>query len=264
VMMKVVISVHGRFWAFYLAQQMLRFGVLSRLITSYPKFEVIKYGIPRPMITSLPSNEVLARAWRKLPEILKSKWNPQAFLKERFDRFAASSLQEGPNVFVGWSSNSLGALRRAKALGMIGIIERGSSHMLYQQDILTEEYSRFGLPTNHTHPRVIEKELMEYQEADYIAIPSTYVKRTFIQHGVPEAKLIHVPYGVDLDDFYPVPKEDNTFRIMHCGGLTLRKGVHYLLQAFHELKLPDAELWLVGAVGKEIEPIPSTFFPAVS
>lgn len=139
-------------------------------------------------------------------------------------------------------------------MGMIGVIERGSSHMLYQQQILNEEGSRFGISINHTHPRVIEKELMEYEEADYIAVPSMYARRTFIEHGISEGKLIHVPYGVDLEEFYPTSKVTDTFRIIHCGGLTLQKGVHYLVQAFYELQLPDAELWLVGTVADEIKP----------
>jgi glycosyltransferase involved in cell wall biosynthesis len=40
---------------------------------------------------------------------------------------------------------------------------------------------------------------------------------------------------------------------MHCGLVNLRKGCHYLLQAFHELRLPDAELCFVGRVEPEME-----------
>ncbi len=99
-----------------------------------------------------------------------------------------------------------------------------------------------------------ERELQAYQECDRIVIPSLFVKRTFLEKGIPESKLIHVPYGVSLSEFYPVPKEDKTFRVIHCGGISLRKGVQYLLQAFYELNLPDAELWLVGSVDSEINP----------
>ena len=34
--------------------------------------------------------------------------------------------------------------------------------------------------------KIIEKELKEYEEADYIFIPSSYVKRTFLEKGIPE------------------------------------------------------------------------------
>ncbi|OGW69811.1 MAG: hypothetical protein A3J72_09465 [Nitrospirae bacterium RIFCSPHIGHO2_02_FULL_40_19] len=72
---------------------------------------------------------------------------------------------------------------------------------------------------------------------------------------MPEHKLIHIPYGVDLASFRQIRKEDKKFRIIHCGGISLRKGVHYLLQAFYELNLPDSELWLIGAMSEEMRPI---------
>ena len=126
--------------------------------------------------------------------------------------------------------------------------------MLYQRKILEEEYGRLGMRKEVVHPKVVERELTEYREADFIAIPSQFVKDTFLQQGVAEEKLIHVPFGVDLTHFYPAPKEDNTFRIIHCGGISIRKGVHYLLQAFAELNLPGAELWLIGSMTDEIKP----------
>ena len=122
-------------------------------------------------------------------------------------------------------------MRRAKALGALTVIERGSSHILYQQKILKEEYEKCGVPIQPfmlPHSRIVEKELQEYREADYISIPSEYVKRTFLEAGVPESKLIHVPYGVDLSAFPQIPKEDSVFRVIFAGGMSLRKGVHYL------------------------------------
>ena len=66
--------------------------------------------------------------------------------------------------------------------------------------------------------------------------------------------MIHVPYGVDLTNFRPVPKEDKIFRIIHCGAISIQKGAHYLLQAFYELNLPGAELWLIDSMSNEIKP----------
>jgi glycosyltransferase involved in cell wall biosynthesis len=112
----------------------------------------------------------------------------------------------------------------------------------------------WGLKFTATHPGVYEREIQSYAECDRIAIPSLFVKRTFIEQGIPEDKLIHVPYGTSLTEFCPVKKEDNIFRVIYCGGITLQKGIQYLTQAFYELQLPDAELWLVGSVHPEIEP----------
>ncbi len=119
---------------------------------------------------------------------------------------------------------------------------------------MKEEYERLGIKPQLPHPKIVEKELKEYEEADYISIPFLFVKRAFLEHEISGKKLIHVPYGVDLTEFKPIPKEDKTFRIIYCGGIILRKGVHYLLQAFYELNLPNAELWLIGRMSEEIKP----------
>jgi glycosyltransferase involved in cell wall biosynthesis len=250
--MRVTISVGGRFHAFNLAHQLLKRGHLRCLITSYPKFEVRKYGIPRSKVKSLLVKELLERGWRRLPTALQGAYNPQYLIHEAFDRLACRRL-EPSDITVGWSSFFLRTMRVAKQMGAVTIVERGSSHMLYQQEILREEYGQLGLMPTLAHPRIVEKELEEYEQADYIAVPSHFVKRTFLERGTPEEKLIYVPFGVDLDEFGQVPKDDDRFRVVYAGGMTIRKGVHFLLQAFCELNLPNAELFLVGAMREEMQ-----------
>lgn len=244
--MKVTISVKGRFWAFYLAKELQCNDYLSRLITTYPKFETVKYGVHKKYIRSFLLHEIVVRVWRKLPRRVREIYDPNYFFKEAFDRHVAHRLTGDSDLFVGLSSNSLHSIRRAKALGMKTVLERGSSHMLTQLQILRDEYELHGLTFHSHHPGITEKELQEYEEADYICIPSLFVKRTFIERGFPEEKLIHNPFGVDLAHFRPILKEDNTFRVICCGSQSIRKGIGYLLQAFYELKLPQSELWLIG------------------
>lgn len=252
--MKVTISVLGRFHAFYLAKKLEERGLLDRLISSYPTFQISKYGISNEHISSIWPIEVLIRAWRKLPANLKSNINLQLWFAEAYDDLALKHVSSETDLFVGWSSHCLKSLSRARQLGATTIVERGSSHISHQTEILTEEYSRFGQSFTATHPGIQDREIEEYARADKISVPSLYVKRTFLERGFPEEKLVHTPYGVDLKEFYQVPKNDSVFRVIHCGGIRLRKGVHYLLQAFYELNLPNSELWLVGSVAPEIEP----------
>jgi glycosyltransferase involved in cell wall biosynthesis len=251
---KVTISVLGRFHLFYLAKQLQDHNFLARLITSYPKFEAVKYGINPENITSLLSHELHNRGWRQISRLTESLFNPQYLIFELYDRHASRHLTAASDIFVGLSSGCLYSLRRARRMGAKTVLERGSSHMLYQRKILTEEYRKFGLEREVVHPKVVERELMEYQEADYISVPSHYVKDTFVRQGIPAAKLIQTPYGVDLSNFHRVPKQDKIFRIIHCGALSIRKGLPYLLQAFSELRLKDAELWLIGSITDEIKP----------
>jgi glycosyltransferase involved in cell wall biosynthesis len=50
-------------------------------------------------------------------------------------------------------------------------------------------------------------------------------------------------------------KEDDIFRIIFAGQILPGKGIHYLLQAFTELDLPDSELLLVGRIDGSMQEI---------
>ncbi|MBM4388482.1 MAG: glycosyltransferase family 1 protein, partial [Deltaproteobacteria bacterium] len=176
--MRVVISVGGRFHAFNLAQQLARKDYLKKIITSYPKFETAKYGIPKEKIDSVIIKEILQRGWFSRFNPFQSLWNPTFPITELFDR-AASKRVVPADIFVGWANQSLFSLKKAKSFGALGVIERGSSHILFQDRMIREEYEISRLrpaPSRLSDPRMIRRELAEYGEADYISIPSSFVK----------------------------------------------------------------------------------------
>jgi len=251
--MKVSVSVPGRFHIFNLAHELELRGQLSQFTTSYPRFEAAKYGISRGHIDTVLRKEILQRLWAKAPAFLRRRFDLQYAALELFDQRAASLLRSA-DIFVGCSSASLRTLRQARKMGMKTVLERGSSHILHQTRLLKEEYERAEVKGLLTDPRIIEKELKEYEEADHISVPSLFVKKTFLDKGVPESRLIHVPYGVNLAEFRQAPESDGVFRVVYAGGMTLQKGVHYLLQAFAELNLENSELLLIGEGSGEIQP----------
>ena len=189
-----------------------------------------------------------------MPARLRSRYDAETALLDHYALRAARRLRPGADLLVAWSASALPALRRARELGMRTVVERGSTHIAWQTDLLVSEYARFGLRPRTASPRIVERELAEYAEADAIAVPSRFVRRTFIERGIPEERVICAPYGVSLASFAPPDTPgDEVFRVIHCGAVTLRKGCHYLLEAFRTLALPRAELWLVGGVSPEME-----------
>jgi glycosyltransferase involved in cell wall biosynthesis len=251
---KVVLSAPGRFHAFDLARELHQRGALARLITNRPLRELGRYHVPLELARSRELPRIVNGVWQRLPGWLRRSWNPQYYWHISHDRFASRCLPESADVFVGWAGASLDTLREARRRGMRVICERGSAHILEQIRILEEEYASVGLRFCESDPRTVERELREYEEADCIAVPSRFVKNSFLARGCPESKLIHVPYGFEPHWFVPQPRGRGPFRVVHCGALSLRKGVQYLLRAFSELKLPDAELWLIGRPQPEIRP----------
>jgi glycosyltransferase involved in cell wall biosynthesis len=252
--MKVTISVGGRWHAFYLAQQLVKRNYLENIITSYPKGEVVKYGIPRNLVRSIIIMEAMRRLWGYLPGFLTTMHDPNFLFCELFDKLAAANLHYS-DLVVAWSSFGLQTLRKAKSQRATTVVERGSSHIVYQNNIIREEHAECGLKFPGINPYIMEKELQEYDEADYIAVPSLFVKRTFLEQDIPENKLLHVPYGVHINEFPLIPKKDNNFRVIYAGALSIRKGIVYLLQAFSELNLPNSELLLIGGIENNVKPI---------
>jgi glycosyltransferase involved in cell wall biosynthesis len=200
------------------------------------------------------STELLGRAEERLPSRLRERFDAESALLDHYARRAARRLRPGADLLVAWSASALPALRRARELGMLTVVERGSTHIAWQTDLLESEYARFGLRPRTASRRIVERELAEYAEADAIAVPSRFVRQTFVERGIPEERVFCAPYGVSLASFAPPGAPgDDVFRVIHCGAVTLRKGCQYLLEAFRTLALPRAELWLVGGVSPEME-----------
>jgi len=109
--------------------------------------------------------------------------------------------------------------------------------------------------------------LEEYDLTDLLLVPSKCSARTFTSVGIPEEKLFMLGAGVDTKLFQPkdageVPTQFSAARPMraiYCGALIKRKGAHVLLEAWHRLALPHAELTLVGAIHEEIKPALAEF-----
>jgi glycosyltransferase involved in cell wall biosynthesis len=99
----------------------------------------------------------------------------------------------------------------------------------------------------------------EYELADLLLVLSDKAAHTFRVRGFPEEKLFYLPRGVDVERFKPgTPSE--TFRVVFAGALIKRKGIQHLLEAWHRLNLPNAELWLVGFVHDEAKPFLKEFW----
>jgi alpha-maltose-1-phosphate synthase len=242
--MKVSIVVGGRWHAFDLAKELHQAGVLHRIITNYPKYKTRQWGIPDSKVVSLPLSMILQQLAFKIGgERLCMKL--QYFIHGLFGISAAKHL-EGSTIIHGWSSFCEPALHWAKENNVPFILERSSAHMLVQTQILQEEYAQLGLNWAATHPKIIAQEITEYELADKVAVPSSFVKRSFLSQKFPQEHLIYNPFGTNISTFAPGIKSDEVFRVVYAGALSVRKGIHYLVDAFVEADIPNSELCLVG------------------
>lgn len=248
--MKVTVSVGGTFHAFRLAEQLEARGMLHRLVTTHRPLRGERIAPER--ITVNPWPEVLMRG----PRAMGLRWQTGDYLKAvAFDRWAARHV-DGCDVWVGFALFSLAAQRAARAAGACTVLERGSTHISTQHALLAEEYRRWRYPAPPIDRRLVDRQLEEYDEAGWIAVPSRFVYQSFVDNGIAPDRLMLIPYGADCRLFSPGTQTGRPFRIVTV-GLSLRKGTPYLLEAASRLGLggarsPEMEWCLVGAVAPDV------------
>ena len=260
--MRVVISCGGKWTSFEQASELERRGNLSRLLTTYysqkrgllPEMRRDSIDVDPKNVSTYILPEAIKRAGRRLP-ILRHHDLAFYLAAEAFDRWAARRVDDC-DILLAWASFGLRSMRQAKKMGAVTVLNRGGAHVLARARIVAEEFEQAGISADlqDAHPRLIDKNVREYEEADYILVPSRFVADTFLPYGIPEEKLRVVHQAVDLSPFSPVPKEDDVFRVVYVGRLALVKGVHHLLEAFHKLQLPNSELVLIGNETEEMRP----------
>ncbi|MBA7507794.1 D-inositol-3-phosphate glycosyltransferase [subsurface metagenome] len=249
--MKVIYSVGARFpgggignVACHAVGGIYKHGYLKKLLClSSKRTEIDPSKVEK--IGSIYYSGLVLHGVRKF---LYPKFNPYLYINRWYDYFASRHVEEC-DIFHGWNNHSLQSLRKAKGLGAKAIIERASSHPLTQDRLLKEEYQRYGIkvPTNP----FLKRSCKELEECDYVTIPSDFVRKSFIEQGFDEDKLIQIPFGVNIDKFKPVKKKDNVFRAIFVGSIQLRKGIQYLLEAWGSLNLKNAELLICGGIHED-------------
>jgi glycosyltransferase involved in cell wall biosynthesis len=181
--------------------------------------------------------------------------------KHYLDAMARAELRTGRHdLFHGWSGECLRTLREAKRTGIPSVLEIPTWHRnkgKQKPAITRSERERAAEPWPRrlmnrllvTRQQVIE----EYDLATLIVVLSHCAAETFRAAGIPEEKLFYLPRGVDIERFTPAARPPEKFRAIFLGSLKKRKGVHTLLEAWHGLKLKNAELILVGHAHDEIK-----------
>jgi glycosyltransferase involved in cell wall biosynthesis len=170
---------------------------------------------------------------------------------EILDRTVARVVRrQKPRVVIGHDGSALHAAQAAHEVGAAAILNQVVGHVAAAHEIFREEAvlaPEFAETMVTTPDWIVARHETELRESDGILVPSEYVLDTLVARGTPAGRIHVLPYGVDIQRFHPAPREaDGMFRILFVGQLSQRKGIRYLLEAVKRLKLPNAELVLVG------------------
>jgi len=253
--MQVVISVPGTFHGFNLATQLEKRNALRHIYSTYPQSKLNTQSLPSGKVTAIRYPEILTVLQSHVPFLDYGKTMKLRNLI--FSKSIARRLERMESgIYVGFAGSSLYSLRRAETLGLTTVVERSSSHIRTQLSILSEEYRRHGMDDapvvsaakkDHLWP-----EETEYAEADYIVTPSEFSYQSFVEQGFSEERVMHIPFGVDTEQFSP-QRSTGPFRVLYAGDVSYRKGIPYLLEAWEQLSLDNAELIVAGNIDEDIQ-----------
>lgn len=204
-------------------------------------------------------NRLIWAAWRRLPGSGRA-WNMPIVVSTAFADWLASRWVPPAAIFHGWTGNCLACIKRARQYGSIVMIEQATMHPGDWQQAVLEECETFGVRPRDCRailPTALMKRMeREFELADAILVPSQVARHSFERAGYAERTIV-VNAGVDHHFFAPpseaIPRD--IFRVCYAGRVELPKGLPYLLQAWNQLDLAQAELVLIGEVAPEMHRI---------
>lgn len=84
-------------------------------------------------------------------------------------------------------------------------------------------------------------------KVDLFIAPSQFLKRKFIEFGIPENKIEFIPYGIDKESFIGFKRKvSDRIRFGFIGTVLPAKGVEVLISAFNRIKDSQTELRIYG------------------
>lgn len=221
----------GRLQGHYLGTRRGAFGIPEKLSHRFPLVGLISYAG--------------AKAFPLKGESIKVACFPL------FDWWVKRQLPEGTAIFSSYGY-TVDSFRKAKRSGGMTLLDGGNSHPANFWQVVAEEHERWGvnLPP---YPKAWNQGGLESVElTDWVFSPSSYVTNSFIERGFPADRVLSLPYPIDLSHFSPEPTEkipDTPLRVVCTGGVSLRKGFPYLLEALRLIrKERDAVLMLTEGV----------------
>lgn len=251
---RVLIGSVGRFHSEYILEAFINRNILSKLISTSPSSKYKKKNLS--FIKNFLSIGYIIYIRRFLNNYLSYLLNifGNILFSFRLNKFIKKN---NFNIFIIFSSNALSTFKLLdNNKKIIKILERGSTHYLHQLNLMNLLFKQNGF-RYPSDKYFLNKELKEYSLADYIVVPTNYVKKTFISNQISSSKLIVNPYGADLDIFKPLTnlkKLNNGFiNCVFCGDASLRKGFHDLINFCDTYKKDKILFHHIGPISKEIK-----------
>jgi glycosyltransferase involved in cell wall biosynthesis len=216
----------------------------------------VPFAVPESAVVTFPSVGVgfgMRRARAKTPteQTEAHLWAGRELSRRLVSHVQSHGVGAAGGVY-GFSGECLEALVAMRARGLKTVVEQIVAPKLILDRLVLEEEERFpgwsavsafdGLSADYA-----ARELEEWATADLVVCGSGFVRDGVIASGVAPARCVVVPYGVDMQGGgEPRRRALGPLRVLTVGGVGLRKGTPYVLEAAGRLGA-RAEFRMVGA-----------------
>jgi glycosyltransferase involved in cell wall biosynthesis len=223
----------------------------------------------RRTVTELPPSRVESHPWSEVLRLLSGRIDRGGRMTDlvwertepAFDRMVSRRIRPGHTAVYGFEYSSLSTFTRARELGVRVAYDMPAPEPRFVQQLLDKEIAQF--PELHTayhrhtavrEERRIARRRAEWNAADLVIAASRFTRDSFGRAGLDIDKVRIVPYGAPV----PVPSseaasgggaEGEPLRLLWAGTFSIRKGAHYLLDAWRRGQWGrHARLQVCGAV----------------
>lgn len=209
--------------------------------------------VPREVIQSHPLPEMIRMAAVKgtNPITTDRVWD---VTEKWFDRIVARHHLDGSDAVYGYEYAALATFQAQKARGGLCLYDMPICHHATTRRWVGAEYEKFPeLVTPYERHRwklAAERNRRKDAElalADRVVAASKFVRDSLVAAGVAPERIWQLPSGAPPVDTSGRKAESGKFVFIMAGHLSVRKGTHYLLDAWRKLApASNIELWLLG------------------
>jgi glycosyltransferase involved in cell wall biosynthesis len=187
----------------------------------------------------------------------------------QFDRRISRAIERrNPDVaFLFSDVGSEFALPTCQRLGIPSILSMVHGDVREEREVLEREavespdffpiYLGDGQLDRDALDWLHERRLRDIALADRILVPSEHIAEKLVEYGTPRERIAVIPYAADTQRFFPLQEKrpGSTCTFLFAGGITQRKGIKSLLEAWRQIRRPGWKLQLVGALPSNPGPL---------
>jgi glycosyltransferase involved in cell wall biosynthesis len=224
------------------------------------RYEDPEKQLARRTITEIPRNLVYGHPLPELLRMLSVEVGPIATdlvweqTEKWFDRIVARRHLDGTTAIYGYEHACLESFKSQRARGGLCIYEMPIPHHKTTSAILFEEFDRYPETVTkrdlHLRKLAWRRNARKDQElglADLVIVNSSFTKQSLVDAGISDGRIKVIPLGAPNVGKEIRSQPKSPFIFLSAGTQSVRKGVHYLLQAWRKLRpAGDVELWLIG------------------